>query len=101
MELDGRHAFSLTVRAGGSLRLQTPPLPTYTYQDGVLRRTTWVTRGEGLGGRVGGARLVLGDHPVADELRELGLPRRALMTGSVERVTATFGPAEVIRSTRE
>jgi hypothetical protein len=39
----------------------------------------------------------LGDgHPVADELRSLGLPKRSLMTTSVALMSATFGAPELV-----
>ncbi|MBV8159944.1 MAG: acetoacetate decarboxylase, partial [Acidimicrobiia bacterium] len=37
--------------------------------------------------------LVLGDHPIADELRSLGLPKRPLVAGAIERFTGSFGRA--------
>jgi hypothetical protein len=46
--------------------------------------------------RLGGATVRLGDHPMADDLRSLGLPRRALMTTSVGLMSATFGEPEVV-----
>jgi len=44
--------------------------------------------------RMGGAELELGSGVIADELRSLGLPRRALMTTWMERMFGTFGPSE-------
>ena len=38
-------------------------------------------------------QLVLGDHPIADELRSLGLPKKPLVAGSIERFTGSFGEA--------
>ncbi|MGH2758054.1 MAG: hypothetical protein ACRDKJ_00655 [Actinomycetota bacterium] len=43
--------------------------------------------------RLGGAKLELGPHPIADELRTLGLPKRALMTSTLRRMQAEFGAA--------
>ncbi len=82
----GTHILTLSVAAGGRLRLPANAPPTYSFADGVLRRTTWTTSAEGTGGRFGGARLTLGDHPMADELRSLGLPRRALFSSSAGRI---------------
>jgi hypothetical protein len=49
--------------------------------------------------RAGGARVRLGDHPVADELRELGLDRaRAVTATTVAHVSMIFGPAEEVRT---
>jgi hypothetical protein len=47
----------------------------------------------GLRGRLGGATLHLGDHPYAAELASLGLPRRAMGSGSVANVEMSFGDA--------
>jgi len=65
--------------------------------DGVLRRTPWTMRHEGARPRPGGTTVVLGErHPMASELRALGLPKRAAFTTVVDRVTASFGPAETV-----
>jgi hypothetical protein len=93
---DGIHVLSLTVAAGGRLRLPSQAPPSYSFAGGVLRRTTWRTSSEGTGGRLGGATLVLGDHPMADELRSLGLPKRALFSSSAALMTASFDGAEVV-----
>lgn len=92
----GRRILTLTVREGGALRLPTPSLPTYSFLDGVLRLTPWELRGP-VKGRIGGASLALGDHPLADELRTLGLPKRALLTSTMPQMKARFGPPEVVR----
>ncbi len=92
----GRHVLTLSVAAGGRLRLPSTAPPTYSCIDGVLRRTTWTTSAEGAGGRLGGARLTLGYHPMADELRSLGLPRRALLSSSAAQMRASFDAAEVV-----
>jgi hypothetical protein len=43
--------------------------------------------------RPGGALIRLGNHPIAKELSELGLPKRALMTSSATHLAMSFGPA--------
>ncbi len=96
----GVHVLTLTVAAGGRLHLPSQAPPSYSFADGVLRRTLWTTSAEGIGGRVGGASLVLGDHPVADELRSLGLPRRALFSSSATQMRASFGGAEIVQARR-
>jgi hypothetical protein len=96
LEHDNEHILSLRVASGGPLRLPTPAMPTYTWRQGVLRMTEWTTGGTGLGGHIGGAHLTLGRHPIAEELRSLGLPRRAAVSASVAHVTATFGGARVV-----
>ena len=95
---DGVHVLTLTIAAGGRIHLPSHAPPSYSFRDGILRRTEWTISAEGTAGRPGGATLVLGDHPMADELRALGLPRRALFSSSVARMRATFGGAETVEA---
>jgi hypothetical protein len=53
-------------------------------------------RVSGMRGRLGGAILRLGDHPYAQELASLGLPKRAMVSGAVGHVAMTFGDAQVL-----
>ena len=93
---DGAHVLTLTVASGGRLRLPSHAPPSYSFADGILRRTTWSTSSEGVSGRFGGATLTLGDHPMADELRSLGLPKRALFSSSATQMAASFDGASVV-----
>lgn len=95
--MDGeQHVLSLSARGlpvalPGSREIT---MEAWTWHDGVLRRTPWTMRHERARPRPGGTALVLGErHTMATELRALGLPRRALMTTVVERMTASFGEA--------
>ncbi len=92
----GTHVLTVTMASGGPIRLPAQSPPSYSFRDGILRRTEWTMAADGVTGRFGGATLVLGDHPMADELRGLGLPGRALFTSSAARMRASFGAAEVI-----
>ena len=93
---DGVHVLTLTLAGGGPVKLPSTAPPSYSFRDGVLRRTQWETSADGVAGRPGGATLVLGDHPMADELRTLGLPKWALFSSSAARMRASFGAAEVV-----
>lgn len=93
----GSRIFRLEVRNGGAFPMPAQAPPTYTFLDGVLRLTEWEVAG-GSRGRPGGARLELGDHPIADELRTLGLPERALLTATNAAFRARFGAARVVRA---
>jgi hypothetical protein len=42
-------------------------------------------------------RLALGRGEIAEELRSLGLPKRAVMSGCVREVAMTFEDATVVR----
>jgi len=91
---DGEEILQLDVRKGW---LTTPSraIPTYTYMDGVLRETRWKTSGRARA-RLGGGRLELGSHPIAKELRALGLPKRAFAVQTVPEMRATFGASTVV-----
>jgi hypothetical protein len=68
----------------------------YSHRDGVIRRTPWTMRPEGVRSRPGGALIRLGQHPVSEMLRELGLPKTALFTSAIRRLRMTFADAEEI-----
>ncbi len=93
---DGVHVLTLGIASGGRIPLPSRAPPSYSFANGVLRRTTWTTSSEGTTGRFGGATLTLGDHPMADELRSLGLPKRALFSSSAAQMRASFDGAEVV-----
>src|SRR5207248_1688630 len=71
---------------------------SYTCDDGVVRRTPWTSHGDGRQHvRPGGATIEVGyGHPLADELRTLGFPKRALMTIFDDHMRATFDGPEVV-----
>ena len=92
----------------GPIPLPRRPMPMNAFScddDSVVRRTPWNTDGTGRPHiRPGGATVEIGyGHPLADELRALGLPKRAFMTLFDDHMSATFGDPEVVltgRSTR-
>jgi hypothetical protein len=86
----------LTLPRGGARRLPDSVMTTYTLIDGAPHRTAFSSGGEGVGFRLGGAELTLGDHPIADELRTLGLPKRALMTMWMEHMHGSFEAAQAL-----
>lgn len=70
--------------------------PTYTLLDGVLRMTPWESHPKGTRARPGGVTLELGQGQIADDLRSIGLPKRALLAISVDQMRARFGSPQVI-----
>jgi hypothetical protein len=81
-------AFSMP--RGGSRTLPERSMTTYTWIDGKAHRTTFTSGASGAGFGMGGVDLELGSHPIADELRALGLPRRALFTTWMEHMHGRF-----------
>jgi len=91
--MDGAHVLTLALARGGTRRLPESALTTYSLIDGVPHRTAFSSAGDGVGFHLGGAELTLGSHPIADELRTLGLPKRALMTMWMEHMRGRFEAA--------
>lgn len=94
LAMDGRHVLTLSATRGGTRVLTDMELLTYSYVGGVLHRTRFTAGATGVGIRLGGADLVLGEHPVASELRSLGLPKRPLMTVWMEHQHGRFDAPE-------
>ena len=95
LSAQGHHVLTLSVRPGRRGRsYPDAQLSAYSGLNGVARRTKFSTSGEGASFRLGGAVLELGTHPIADELRGLGLPRRALTSACVEHMTMRFEAPE-------
>lgn len=86
----------LTIPRGGSVTVPEGPGTAYTHAAGQTWRTQLTFRGTGARLGPGGARLRLGTHPIADQLRALGLSRRALFTAWVEHAVMDFEAAEPI-----
>ena len=96
LTVDGRMALTMTLRRGVPAPMRSTALDAFAFREGVLRRTRWELRGSGSRMRLGGARVELGTGEIADELRSLGLPKRALMSGCIGDVQMTFQAAEIV-----
>ena len=88
--VDGQHVLSQTVRMGGGRSFSDRPQVSYAYRDGALHRTPSTMSARDVGARRGGARLELGTHPIAEELRRLGLPKGALFSTFAGKLTGAF-----------
>jgi hypothetical protein len=78
--MDGQHVLTYTGLATGTRTLPDAPMVTYSYVHGRLHQTTFVAGASEVGFALGGATLELGSHPIAGELRALGLPRVPLLS---------------------
>jgi hypothetical protein len=96
--VDGQLVIGMEFRPGLPFRLipRTQAQRSYSHRGGVTCETAFETTLNGVRTRVGGVRLWLGDHPYAKELASLGLPKRAMLSSSVENVQMTFGDAQEI-----
>jgi hypothetical protein len=86
----GRHILTQTVRCGGSRSMGEREQVSYALRDGAVYRTPATMAGEQVGFRFGGGTLELGEGPLADELRTLGLPKKPLFTTWIGRMTGCF-----------
>jgi len=79
LRMEGRDVLRYSVRAAG--KRQQPPVttPVYSVFNGAPHVSTLTQNYRDVGVRLGGGELWLGEHPLADELRGLGLPRRPLI----------------------
>jgi hypothetical protein len=76
LSMDGRHVLTLTVPRGGDGETPDGEAVGYTMIEGIPHSNIYTRGGRGEQTVPGGAGVVLelGDHPIADELRSLGLP---------------------------
>ena len=97
VEEDGTHVLTFATRtSGGGRAFAEIPQDSYAWRDGTLFRTPSRMGAERMAFRLGGADLTLGAHPMAAELRALGLPRRALATTAFTHWRATFDGAQIL-----
>ena len=90
--MGGQLVFTLTVpRSIADDAAPEMEMITYTYLDGptAVRFTTGGPTAVAAGGD--GVVLTLGSHPLADELRRLGLPSAPLMSTWIEHMHGSFG----------
>jgi hypothetical protein len=89
----GRHVLTFSMPTGGSRTLPDSTMTTYTVLDGRTAATRFTSGASGVGIHLGGATLTLGDHPMSDTLRSLGLPKAPMMSVWMGRMHATFEAA--------
>ena len=104
LDLDARRARTtwardgetiLTVRqpTSGVLPAPTLPVATYTRIDGTTMRTGLQATARGVGVTTRGAHVRLGNHPLADDLADLGLDRRPLAAAWLSSIRLHFTDA--------
>ncbi|WP_433732978.1 acetoacetate decarboxylase family protein [Nocardia sp. CA-129566] len=96
---NGQMIVDLTIRPGLSVpgrRNGAASFDAYSHIDGITRCTQWQMEPSGMRARPGGAELFLGDHAWADELRSIGLPKRAMTASVVDRLAMTFQDAATL-----
>jgi Acetoacetate decarboxylase (ADC) len=98
VSIEGQLVVGMEFRQGLPVPFGSRPqtLRAYSHRDGMTRETPYETTMTGSRYRPGGVRLWLGDHPFAKELASLGLPKRALVSGSADNVEMSFADAQIV-----
>ncbi|HIF98594.1 MAG TPA: hypothetical protein EYQ54_16475 [Myxococcales bacterium] len=97
LTMGGEHALTLTLPRGGDAETAETPAVGYTLIEGSPHRIAFSRGGKQEGTHPGGdgVSLELGSHPMADELRSLGLPDLPpLLSSWSEHFFGTFGEVE-------
>lgn len=95
LEMDGKLVFAIDMPRGGTRSQPPGSAIAYSYIDGVPHRTAFTQHPSQLGFfRGGSVELTLGDHPIADDMRALGLPKKPLATTWAGRMVMNFSPPE-------
>ena len=90
---EGKLVLQLSAPLGGTKSFNSVDVEAMGSWGGPVQVTPFGMQGEGVKAAFRGGQLVLGDHPIATELRSLGLPKRPLVAGTMEKFTGSFGPA--------
>jgi hypothetical protein len=97
MSEGGAHILTLTVRQQGLVLKDNRPLVTYSVRDGDLLKTTIPSRAVyQLGLKPGCGVLELGEHEIADQLRELDVSPTAIVTRNYLSRSGILPAGEVI-----
>jgi hypothetical protein len=90
--MDGELVLEMDTPRAGSRALPESELWTYTAIDGRTHKTPFRSASRGFGVSRGARTAVrLGTHPIAEELRALGLPKAPVVGMWMENFSATFG----------
>ncbi|MBV9411128.1 MAG: acetoacetate decarboxylase family protein [Acidimicrobiia bacterium] len=90
---NGRLVLQLSAPRGGTKKFANVDIEAMGSWGGPVQVTPAQMAGDGVKAGFRSGQLVLGDHPIADELRSLGLPKKPLLAGCIEHFTGSFGEA--------
>jgi hypothetical protein len=94
---EGERVFSIGAKAGGSREQKEQRVSTLAIREGRAWKTYGTTGGAGLTFGLGGELPEIGEkHPLARELRALGLPKRPLFSMSMTHARMQFDPPECV-----
>jgi hypothetical protein len=89
--------YSIAAKTGGNSASKEQRAASLAIRDGKAWKTYGTNSNSGLTFSLGGETPKIGDsHPLAKELRTLGLPKKPMFTVSVESTRMTFGQPESV-----
>ena len=94
LRMDGQKVLSYSVRARGKQQQPRGASPVYSIFAGAPHVTDLGHEFRDVGVSLGGGRLSLGSHPIAEQLRDLGLPRRPIVATWIGRLSFEVGPPQ-------
>jgi hypothetical protein len=94
LRMGGREVLSYSVEASGHRHLPRSASAVYTLYEGAPQVSFLESECHEVAARAGGGRLELGDHPVADTLRDLGISRRPVVSTWMGRTSFWVGPPQ-------
>ncbi|MBQ0796696.1 acetoacetate decarboxylase family protein [Zhongshania sp.] len=95
---DGELVFGIKSATGGASVAKPQAAPSLAIRDGMAWKTIGTTEGEGLTFKLGGDKPQIGErHPLALQLRELGLPKKPMCTISMTKTKMQFEGPEAVK----
>ena len=89
--------YGITARTGGRTAVKDQRAASLAIRDGRAWKTYGTNSGSGMTFSLGGAMPEIGDrHPLALELRSLGLPKKPLFTVAMKNTSMVFSGPEVV-----
>ena len=94
---EGELVYSISAKTGGRTEVKEQRAPSLAIRDGRAWKTYGTSNGTGLTFSLGGEMPEIGDgHPLALELRSLGLPKKPIFTVAMKNTSMVFGGPEVV-----
>jgi hypothetical protein len=94
---EGELVYAIAAKAGGAAQVKEQRIASLAIRDNRAWKTYGTNTGSGATFSLGGEMPVIGDkHPLALELRALGLPKKPLFTVSMTHTALTFSPPESV-----
>ena len=94
---DGQLVFKIAAKAGGNSKAAAQEAPSLAIRNHQAWKTVGITEGEGLTFSMGGDIPEIGDqHPLARQLRALGLPKKPMCSISIKEAKMVFEGPEAV-----